>query len=411
MRKLARISVLLFAFFSLAAFTAAQEPRADASPSPSANPDPSPGTEAEENLDDLFNSPAGDSVSTDTGINHRSQFEKKDGIQLTGDFKVAGGAAAGWTSMPVFSNLEQDFDPNFGLVASTAVYLDARPDEDFRAYCSLSSTVDPSKGGHYTWTSFSIGELFCDYTLADAIYFRAGRFGNTWGQGRIFSSVDVISDIGSLFALRATLPAALQGMNTIIGIDSEYAPVGTTQGLSRALIGAARADMVFGGLLIGLGARCQYYDGVDGAISLKKVAFGTDFLADALVHYANGAFSFKAVAGFFREWNDLKLNVEYFYDSSSVFTNDHRIGIEIGFKKIFGSGIDIGARCLHAFSDNSGSDVFGLSFSPWSRVSIAFALPFSYGPDGGIFVSSNVNDEMSNYRIGVGMKIELKGKY
>ncbi|MBN2874798.1 MAG: hypothetical protein JXM71_06865 [Spirochaetales bacterium] len=339
-----------------------------------------------ENLDDLFDAPADDSVVMDTETDHLAQFVTEDTIRFSGSFNAVGGIGAGWTSWPVVRDLSAGFDGTVGLTATTNLYVDAMPDPDFRLYGYVTTSMDPLSGGK-TWNGFSIGELFVDYTWLGNVFIRMGTHSITWGQARLFEGVtNLMADAATDFSLRASLPTVLGGVS-VIGLVNKDATTSYTQ-----VCYAAKADEVLWNTMLSVGARYQLDEGLNALLSVKKVLWGVDLLADTVIHYDDASFYPKVLAGFFKEWPDVKLYGEYYYDGSASIGLDHVTGLACGFNNIAGTPLDLGLQWIHAFIDGSGSATAGLTWKPWKYITATLALPVAYGADGSRYVTTSNSD-------------------
>lgn len=355
----------------------------------------------EESLDDLFDDPAGDTVSEAAPTDHLAQFVTDDKISFSGYFIAEGGVGAGWTSWPVLSDPAAGFDGTVGLTATANLYFDARPDPDFRFYGYVTTSMNPLAGAA-TWSGFSIGELFIDYTWLGDVFIRMGKHDIAWGQARLFEGVtDIMADAVSGFSLRASLPTLLDGVS-VIGMINR-ADVTSY----RQVCYAAKVDEVLFGTMLSLGARYQLDEGLNALVSVKRVLWGVDLLADAVLHYDDEAFYPRVLAGFFREWPDVKLYGEYYYDGSTEGGLDHTAGLACGFNNIVGSPLDLGLQWIHAFLDGSGSATAGITWKPWKYITATIAVPVAYGPDGSRYVTT-LNDDIADRRLALVFGLEME---
>lgn len=86
-----------------------------------------------------------------------------------------------------------DIDASYTL--SPTVYVDSRPDADFRVFIKtgLAYTTASAEGGGSGGASLNVEELFSDVTLSDWLYLRAGKQKMAWGVGYFFSPADLVS--------------------------------------------------------------------------------------------------------------------------------------------------------------------------------------------------------------------------
>jgi hypothetical protein len=370
---------------------------------------------SQENLDDLFDDPEDDIVVAETSQDHMQQFTRTPGLQWSGQFITTAGLGIGWSNIPF---VLKEFSVDYGVSASTYLNFNVRPDPSFRLYGSLASSISPL-GGRYTWSSFYISSLFADYILHDIFFFRLGNFSITWGQSRLPNTVifkvddeetyvfdtNIMSDVSSGFALRASVPTLLDGVSLIGLIKS---------GVSyRDIVVAAKVDKIVLETFLSLGLRYQRDEGIKILGSIKRVVYGTDLLSDIFLFYNNGNLNANVLAGFFKEWEKYEIYGEYFFrnaDQNSQKLFRHDIGLVLGAKKIFGSSIDAGLKCLHTFEDNSGNITPALSFKPWKYITMVIMLPLAYGADDSLYVDSAAEDFLKR-RLLFAYGIELNVRY
>jgi len=365
-------------------------------------------SQEEENLDDLFSDPVADTVVVETPTDHLAQYVTSDTVVISGSFTGTGGILAGWTQWPDVANPRTGFDGTIGLTASATLNIDARPDPDFRLYGTMTTSMNPLSG-QYTWTAFSLGELFVDYTLLGNVFFRMGNFAIAWGQGRLFTNTSVImADVASGFALRANLPTLLDGVSLIGLMKAGYFE--TPLMASYKEIGyAAKVDKILWGTLLSFGARYQVDEGLNALVSVKKVVAGVDLLADFTMHGAGEIRTYQALAGFYKEWTDFTLYGEYSYAGSIEDAVDQSVGLAFGINNIFDTPIDLGFQWLHAFIDGSGTLTGGITWSPWSHITVEIGVPVVYGDDSSRYVAANADP--AGRRIALALGLELSASF
>ncbi|MBI9107228.1 MAG: hypothetical protein JEZ04_10845 [Spirochaetales bacterium] len=370
-----------------------------------------------DNLDDLFTAPKEDIVVEETKKDHREAFEKTETVKIKGKYTVVGGVGAGWTSWEFFPDLTNTFDPSIGLSTTASVSFDARPIPEFRVYGNFYSAFNPFDSSSITvettssattmvsnWGAIEISELFCDYILSDFLYARMGKHYITWGQGRIFNPGNLMLDSGNNYNARVSFPS-LAGFTFMVLTN------GTTN--YAQMVYGGKADFVIGDLLLSPALRYQLSEGLTGLLSLKQVLLKTDFFADVTAKYYDEFLSANVLAGFFREWEDIKLYGEYKYSWTLAGESRHDAGLVFGFKKPFGAPFDFAVQALHYFSSdlmsNSGSVTFGISQKIWPLVTMQIGLPIVYGGDSSYAVINNA--DTSGRRIALILSLKLSGTF
>jgi len=362
------------------------------------------GAQEEENLDDLFDDPAGDTVVAQTQTDHLAQYVTSDAIRFSGSFTSTGGAAAGWTQWPDPADLLTGFDGTIGLTASATLNIDARPDPDFRLYGTMTTSMNPLVGA--SWSSFALGELFVDYTWLGNVFIRMGKYSIVWGQGRLFEGItNLMADSTSGFAFRAGFPTVLDGFSAVVLFKETYFE-SSLDASYRELCFSAKADKILWGTLLSLGGRYQVDEGINAILSIKRTVLGVDLLADLVFHDSEALRYGRVLAGFFKEWNDIKVYGEYYFDGSELSGTDHTAGLACGFNNVAGTPLDVGLQWLHAFIDDSGSATAGVTWKPWKYITATVALPVAYGPEGSRYVTT-YNDDIAKRRLALIFGLEM----
>ncbi|HKM42924.1 MAG TPA: hypothetical protein VJZ70_02925 [Limnochordia bacterium] len=154
---------------------------------------------------------------------------------------------------------------NLGASLGGQIYVDARPDPDFRVFgkAGLSYAVNKQIGQEGQVSDplkISLQELFSDFNYDNKVFFRAGKQNVRWGVGYFFSPADVIS-IGRIDPLDPDLE--LEGP---VALKVHY-PRGSTNyylftlfdgvnALNQVAL-APKLEFVLGGTEIGLGGFYQ----------------------------------------------------------------------------------------------------------------------------------------------------------
>ena len=368
-----------------------------------------------DDLDDLFDDPPEDIVAEPVEADHRESYEKSDTVKVTGGFKAAGLVAAGWAGWDFIPDVRQNFDGSIGLTSTAYVRFDARPAPEFRVYGNVSTAFNPldddddwddlissidSLTGGGTWLDPYFSELYCDYILGEFLYARLGKHTIGWGQGRLFTEGNLMSDSNVSFNVRLSIPS-WSGLSFIV----------LTKGAIsyRQLVYAGKIDFVLADTLISPALRFNFDEGVSGLLSIKKVLFKTDFLIDAIASYTDSFQSVTTVAGFFREWNDFKLYGEYRYCWNIDGSQSHDAALAAGIKKPFDMPFDLGAKVMHHFLDNSGTITLGYSQKIWPFVTLNFGIPIIYGSGSSYAVLNN--PDPGNRRIALVLSLKLSGSF
>ena len=342
----------------------------------------------EENIDDLFNAPEEDILVENTQQDHLTQFEESEKVIFKGNFSAKAGGGFGWNKMPDPSNIGSGLGPVYGADSTISISFDARPDPTLRIYGRGSTEIDPEDSSE-SWTSPEIDEMYGDYNWLDKAYIRIGKYPVKWGQGRIFTPGNLVDETDDGVTVRATLPTVIDGVSALAFYDDSF--IGTDEKLSgEDLAYAFLADKTYANINFSMGGRFRQGEKLRTLNSIKTVLFGTDLFSDIVIHFDEDEKPlYEILGGFFKEWTDFRLYGEYLFDCSEENYDDHSMGLAAGYKNIFSTSLDFGIEWQHAFIDDSGSIITGVTWKPWKNVKASVGLPFIYGSDDSRYVDDN----------------------
>lgn len=364
--------------------------------------------QAEGVLDNLFDAPAGDAIVVDTGIDHRETYQSEEKLQIGGFFRALAATLAGYRQWPDPDDLGYSFDASAGLVAEAVFVIDARPGPVASIHGEFTTSFSPSNTT-FSWGDFWISEFYCDYVVLDTAFFRAGQFESAWGQGRIFNPGNLMDGSGDGFSVRVSVPSFLRGV-TAYSYGS-----GDVDSVADLVYAARLESLVLDAYLAG-GLRYKASDGYSGVISMKKVVLGADLFFDSVGRYHGGTASFEGLAGFFKEWNDLRLYGEYYLSGGESGILDQKLGLALGLKNLGDTPIDLGVKLEQSLSDWSGVYLMALSWTPLKYITATIGVPVVYGEVGSYYVDTTYfegSEEglevgLDGYRIGLAFSLLMK---
>jgi hypothetical protein len=212
--------------------------------------------------------------------------ESAEGVRWGGTITSSATYGTGWVGQYPGSDLSQGLKDSLAYTLSTKLFVDGRPDKDFRFRLSLktgypfttdtkvltgAAAVASSVATTSTTLSvpnISVWEMFTDVTVNDALFLRFGKQSASWGVSYFYSPGDVISltakdatdptaEREGPFALKATVPfpglkANLTGF--VLARDTYFGgDVPTLKTLGYAL----QADALVGEAQVSLGGFYQ----------------------------------------------------------------------------------------------------------------------------------------------------------
>lgn len=358
--------------------------------------------------DDMFF--GDDAIEEITEVEAKSDLAK--GVLFeNGSIKIGGSFTSSIeTSTVLYDDTETKFkdnlkntklSPNVGALIS----VDARPNQDLRMYSKFgfrypftskatstaNTTAETVQLGPFSYQKYNtdvtttvtdwiyLKEMFTDFSVADAAYFRFGLHTVTWGTGYFFSPVsdiinttsinpeDVDAQVDGCLNLRTqiTFPGTQNCLWLYVLPSFDYAK-------NTALAG--KFDLVLGGWELGFGGYWKYENAPKATLTATGSLGKFNIFGEGVYQYGSDrewyeskddddvkkSHLFKATAGFSYTWKDPVITVasQYLYDGNNFvlestedmlyfmanpmyikenLTQGHNVAAMVNFGKIFGS--------------------------------------------------------------------------
>ena len=330
-----------------------------------------------EGVDQLFDAPQADIETQPIDTGQAAAFHPQP-LTISGSLNAVAGGIVGYIDQP--SGYAFRMTPGISVVPSLTFV--SRPDETIR----MQGTV--------TFASLSfapvVSEMFFDYTLHNLVYLRAGMHTVSWGVTRFFDGGgDLMAGSGSGLDIKAALPIGPGGVTVVALVP----PQTNLAGLSwRSLTYGTQGDIPVGKSEFLLAA--TYLDSattpVKATAVFKTSLVGVDLFAEGIGAWARVAgFAIPSlVSGFYWELPqpELKFYGEYYFNANDPELADHRITLALGMDRAFGLPFNLGLEWTHAFKDNSGIVIPGVSFDLWPHVTAQVGVPVRYGSPGSFYL-------------------------
>lgn len=329
------------------------------------------GQPAAVDIDELTTSPTKVTGSVSAGLGMGAGLEEWPGSE------AAGGEAFG------------DLMRYSGYYYTRAkVQVDARPQPYLRFFSSIETELDEDS---LQFTDPAIGELFVDYTLADTVFFRIGVQNLTWGQGRLLDNpANLVSRVSDGVAVRTTFPIWRGTMSGVIygtpgWIDNPYRNIDP-----RVFAYAGQWDTSFGPNALTVSGHLKRLDNgeedIGGALSFSRGIGPFDLALDMTGHWswenpqwtpadwqALGQLLWENTT---RSWSLLG---EYQFDSSVTAWRGHYAALGLKMPKLGGGDWRPTLRWRHAFQDDSGDVLAGISGTIAPKLKLSIGVPVFYG--------------------------------
>jgi len=355
--------------------------------------------------DDFAN--AEDTISqTDTQKDYLKAIEQQETLVFSGTFTASGIGIIGWQDPFSVQGYVDTFDKSAGFSSEAVLIMNAKPDPLLDVYGSFSVAIPL---GTYNWVA-AIQSVYCNYKFLDLMYVKAGKFTQTFGQGRLFTPTNILSGTDAGLTFSAAFPTVLKGVTFgVYAQDSYFASKGAISYNDMGI--SAKADFVLDSVYFSNGYFYQTSAGHNGAISIKTFLFGIDLLAEGSVKYSANIISWNALGGFFWENANPKVKVygeaKYSGNVNGTYTVDSALAL--GFNNVFTSIWDAGIKWYHSYTDSSGSITFGISSKPFSLLSCNIGIPVVYGSETGTYVINN--PDVSKRKLALAIELKLSASF
>lgn len=355
--------------------------------------------------DDFAN--AEDSVSqTDTQKDYLKTIEQQETLIFSGTFNASAIGIIGWQDPFILQGYLDTFDKSAGFSSEAVLIMNAKPDPLLDIYGSFSVAIPL---GTYNWVA-AIQSVYCNYKFLDVMYFKAGKFSQTFGQSRLFTPSNILLGTDAGLTLSAALPTILKGLTFgLYAQDSYFAVKGAISYYDMGV--SAKADFVLGSVYFSNGYFYQTSAGHNGAVSIKTFLFGIDLLAEGSVKFTENILSWNALGGFFWENSNPKLKVygeaKYSSNEKGNYTIDS--ALVCGLNNIFNTIWDAGIKWYHSYSDCSGNITLGITAKPFPLLTMNIGIPFIYGNENGYYVINNA--DIAKRKLALAFELKLSATF
>ena len=398
-------------------------------------------------FDDLF----GDDLFADLDYQD-SSIKPEEVLLVNEDWEMGGNYHFSVNASRVYGDKNDPFD-SFNTRLGGQVYLDARPDPNFRVLGKIGLDIAVTKlkdedGVAQDPLKLRLVELFSDFNYDNKVFFRAGKQNVKWGVGYFFSPADVIN-IGRLDPLNPggdrEGPVALK-VHYPHGSNNYYLYTlfdGVDQPRQIAL--APKMEYVLGKSEVGVGGFYQQGKaprvmltlsssfGEVGLFGEAMLSFGSDkgFLEPSGPFYeivgrddlffqatAGGLYSYKDSEGLFNFTGALQyyFNGEGYKDqgviraarlgqifpanpdkinlSDFLETGRHYLGATVVWNKVLGSKFSNSIFLLTNLQDRSGLVTNTISLPSFSKISPSVGVSFNFGETGSEYAPTGKNTKV-----------------
>lgn len=341
-------------------------------------------------LDDVFFGGTGDTVApagtTTAASSALASLQATQPLTFSGTIYSMVSGAAGYSSLPSWSDPLNGLRPLYGGSVTNYIYFDSRPDQYTRFHLAVQTSFPPT-------IALSVYELWFDYSIDDTLFFRGGQQVIGWGNGRIFGVGDLMDNSSGALSLKTYLPFGASGLTVVSMVHEPDTTTGqtfTSTYLEPEV--APRLDLVLGSFELSEAAVIRYNSATRLASIVKTSHFGVDlygevfgtWLPDTTPEISTFESAFWQAAG-----QIFSVYAEHYYDGSSGYDDDNRIALLASLKF---NALTLGAQWNHAFTDGSGQITPAVNITPFEHLTVSFGFPISYGANGSIYAGQPPTD-------------------
>ncbi|GHV80416.1 hypothetical protein AGMMS49944_22070 [Spirochaetia bacterium] len=377
-------------------------------------------------MDTLFDEPADGGEEKSLGEstargNVPSALVRPMGFSIDASYYFHGGIAPGWNPAPWHGDSaanDDTFSNVIGLGMATGIGLDFRISDVLR----VKNIINFSYPGFI----LSVDEFFFDYSIKNAVFIRAGKYGHNWGISPNFPFSNLLArvpdgSVGDAIMLKADIPIGIGGIQVLALTRSKDA-----EPTLKEVGYGAKYNLAFPWIDIDMGAFYLEAMPLRGFLSLKKTFWETEVYAEGMTsvqHPAGdedtwGNWEFSANLGLVQNFFAAKLtvNAEVFYNGEGEtlwfrpktvlqeadtppFIGGWNTALNLRFKPGWFKDLRFGLQFLYAFQENTAQLVPALTFNPLPHMAMSLAVPMALGSKEGTYYSHNADTKNRPFSI------------
>jgi hypothetical protein len=394
--------------------------------------DPSVDTISLDAVDDLFNgSHDEDDPGEDTAGPSLWPTIKLRGLAIDASFSFLGGYMPGWSDTPWNADDDTKFTNLVGAEMKAMLGLDFQFSEVLRVRSAFSYRIPDF--------AFVLDEFFFDYNLVNRAFFRVGKYHHYWGISPNFPFTNLLARVpagssgGDLYVARVDIPYRIGGFQLLAITRNGFWSAQNRLNAKEIAYGGKYnlafryADIDMGGLYF-KDMPLRFFTSVKATIVNTEVYAEGLFATDLDEPYGpdlggekQNVFSWNTgfMQGFFKD--RLTINGEVFYSGEknvSYFQEESELkqaqttpfieGFNFALNFVYRFNwkrFRVFAQGLYSLKEESSQIVPGLSFSPFTDVTVTLGVPFVVGSRSSTYYKSNADRENRPFSIILGVRI------
>jgi hypothetical protein len=362
-------------------------------------------------IDDVFNEPTQKTPIEEPKNNEPeitvNELIRQKGITFNASYEFMVGIAPGLYELPWDSTEDLDIHVERYIKLKSSLTADAQIDESLRVITSFYFTIPDF--------NINLGDFFFDYNINDKVFFRGGKYSNSWGLNSNFSFTNLLSRVpseaycGDSYIFKTDIPTGIGGFQFLIltRYNLMYSDSDPPKLKDFAVGGKYNLALKWADFDTGV----YYQEGMPfrAFLSIKTTLWKTELYSEGLIAIndvpldASGAVSF----GFTKELfnNKFIINGEVLYNaekdsyiynpetfikdaSVTLFKEQLHLALNLSYK--FGGKINpiFFTQMRYAPFENSMQLTPGFRFTPLSHIEVYLAVPMTLGSKDGYYYNS-----------------------
>jgi len=392
----------------------------------------------EDEIDSLFGGQGdktgtgdGDKTGTEDGDSGLLSLLGEKGITLGASFFLMAGYSPGFDFLPMdVSDPDSiEYIDMAILKLEASISFNIRLSRELRVFQRIASKAPELVP--------EIEELFCDYSMLDAVFLRIGRHNIAWGispnyaftnlLARLPEDVDPEDESADSFAFKMTIPVGVGGFDVVMFTRSSFWDADDDPDVDE--IGAGgKFNLALDNFDFNIGGyfhrdlNLRFFYSLKTTLPFEIEAYTEGLLAVDLDYFEaaeDGQIVFSANAGFYFDLFDqtLRINTEYFYNGEEseldvkgalfpLFAG-HNVALNISWA-FFNGKFKLLFQGKYNITENSGVILPAATLDVIPHCTFSLGIPYVLGPvSGGYFQE---NDDNKDRRIALVFAIILRGK-
>jgi hypothetical protein len=355
---------------------------------------------------------------------------KRKGIVFDASYRFQGGFAPGWNITPWDDDEERVFTWGPYVKMAASLSMDAQISEIFRVKSVMDFCIPSKKNSVF---EFSLGDFFFDYNMYNAVFFRAGKYSQSWGISPNYEFTNLLARVpedgpkGPSYIMKADVPIGVGGVQALALTRVDFLK-GETPARNDIGLGG-KYNLAFRWADFDLGIFYLDRMPLRSFFSTKTTLWNFELYNEWLVAVDlnnDNETSFAVNLGFGKDFFNEKLDInwEFFFNGegkSSLYHSETDIreegispfveGFNMALNLIYrfgGKGKPrLFTQVLYAPMQDSAQLIPGFKLNPWEHIDIYFAVPMALGNKEGYYYKHN--EDPKNRPFSMMLLVTLKG--